>query len=131
MDWLLYEENIVTSNVKKIHFTTTTMQTKLMLHFYTSENIRIPGACLFFVWFKSRILDWNWLRNCGQYNIKVKLVMKLWAKNYFQLKKGNLKGLWLLLVIVMRTLPNSLQLKKKSFPTTFFVYKKSLMPTNL
>ena len=31
MDWLLYEENIVMSKVKKIHFTATTMQTKPFL----------------------------------------------------------------------------------------------------
>ena len=30
----------------------------------------------------------------------------------------------------MVTLPNSLQLKKKSFPATSFVYKKSLMLKN-
>ena len=57
--------------------------------------------------------------------------MKLWAKNCFQLKKGNPKGFLSLLVIVMFALPNSLQLKKKSFPATSFVYKKSLMLTKL
>ena len=47
-------------------------------------------------------------------------------------KKGSPKNLLLLLVIVLFALPNhSLELKKKSFSATFFIYKKSLKLTNL